>query len=378
MSTAGENQGLYDRVAALREALVDKLGPQLIQNPQLADALTQQIEDMLNQVVVAETATPTPADGGLAELIGLGKDAAVKVSETRLPQGVEDYDEQVASERILAVADLYYLYQHEKVGVFRVVKKLQELFNAGAVRLSTGDGAYGLYRFDRRSVLRYTEKERFQTYRRVMGYTTVKPMRSAKTNTQFHPLFTGFVNNVAEFWRDKRISDVIRERAYDPSFGSIATIRRSGLDLRNNLKWASYGHVNVLRIEVLQLLDEAFKILGAEDVRRLFGADNAWDVVEEVMLRYFNEDVNASQRHRMAIAGRNVIRWLAHKYILNGSRSEFEALLREIADYVEEWLTSAETLGIAFRGHTQRVVPLETRRNGNSNGHKGLKSAGEG
>jgi hypothetical protein len=376
MSTTGENQGLYDRVAALREALVDKLGPQLIQNPQLADALTQQIEDMLNQVVVAETTTATPADGGLAELIGLGKDAAVKVSETRLPQGVEDYDEQVASERILAVADLYYLYQHEKVGVFRVVRKLQELFNAGAVRLSTGDGAYGLYRFDRRSVLRYTEKERFQTYRRVLGYTTVKPMRSAKTNNQFHPLYTGFINNVAEFWRDKRISDVIRERAYDPSFGSIATIRRAGLDLRNNLKWASYGHVNVMRIEVLQLLDEAFKILGAEDVRKLFGADNAWDVVEEVMLRYFKEDVNASQRHRMAIAGRNVIRWLAHKYILNGSRAEFEALLREIADYVEEWLTSAETLGIAFRGHTQRVVPFEPRRDGN--GSKGLKSAGEG
>jgi hypothetical protein len=376
MSTTGENQGLYDRVAALREALVDKLGPQLIQNPQLADALTQQIEDMLNQVVVAETTTPTPADGGLAELIGLGKDAAVKVSETRLPQGVEDYDEQVASERILAVADLYYLYQHEKVGIFRVVRKLQELFNAGAVRLSTGDGAYGLYRFDRRSVLRYTEKERFQTYRRVLGYTTVKPMRSAKSNNQFHPLFTGFINNVAEFWRDKRISDVIRERAYDPSFGSIATIRRAGLDLRNNLKWASYGHVNVMRIEVLQLLDEAFKILGAEDIRKLFGADNAWDVVEEVMLRYFKEDVNASQRHRMAIAGRNIIRWLAHKYILNGSRAEFEALLREIADYVEEWLTSAETLGIAFRGHTQRVVPFEPRRDGN--GSKGLKSAGEG
>lgn len=374
MSTAGENQGLYDRVAALREALVDKLGPQLIQNPQLADALTQQIEDMLNQVVVADTQTAAPADGGLAELIGLGKDAAVKVSETHLPQGVEDYDEQIASERILAVADLYYLYQHEKVGVFRVVKKLQELFNAGAVRLSTGDGAYGLYRFDRRSVLRYTQKERMQTYRRVLGYTTVQPMRSAKTNTQFHPLFTQFINNVAEFWRDKRISDVIRERAFDPSFGSIATIRRSGLDLRNNLKWSSYGHVNVLRIEVLQLLDEAFKILGAEDVRKLFGADNAWDVVEEVMLRYFKEDVNASQRHRMAIAGRHIIRWLAHKYILNGSRAEFEALLREIADYVEEWLTSAETLGIAFRGHTQRVVPFEPRRNGN----RGLKSAGEG
>ncbi|HBB35391.1 MAG TPA: hypothetical protein DDZ80_00985 [Cyanobacteria bacterium UBA8803] len=374
MSTAGENQNLYDRIAALRETLTDRLAPQLIQNPQLADALTQQIEDLLTQVVTADTQTPSPPDGGLAELIGIGNEAAAKVSQTRLPQGVENYDEQVASERILAVADLYYLYQHEKIGIFRAVKKLQELFNAGAVRLSTGDGAYGLYRFDRRSVLRYTQKDRFQIYRRVLGYTTIKPAPSAKPNPQFHVLFTQFINNVAEFWRDKRISDVIRERAFDPSFGSIATVRRAGLDLRNNLKWSSYGHVNVLRIEVLQLLEEAFKILGADDVKKLFGADNAWDVIEEVMLRYFNENVDASQRHRMAVAGRTIIRWLGQKYILNSSRAEFEALLREIADVVEEWLTSAETLGIAYRGHTQRVVAFEPRENG----HRGLKSVEQG
>lgn len=374
MSTTGENQGLYDRIAALKEALADRLAPQLIQNPQLADALTQQIESLLGDAIALEAQIPAPPDGGLAELIGIGPQAATKVTSTRLPEGVDDYDDQVASERILAVADLYYLYQHEKVGVFRAVRKLQELFNAGAVRLSNGDGAYGLYRFDRRSVLRYTQKDRLQTYRRVFGYTTMPPLANAKPNTQFHGLFTQFINSVAEFWRDKRISDVIRERAYDPSFGSIATVRRAGLDLRNNLKWASYGHVSVLRVEVLQLLEEAFKILGASDVKKLFGADNAWDVVEEIMLRYFKEDVNASQRHRMAVAGRGVIRWLAQKYILNSSRAEFEALLREIADYVEEWLTSAETLGIAYRGHTTRVVPFEPRRNG----HKSLRSIEQG
>jgi len=260
MSTTGDNQSLYDRIAALRETLTEKLAPQLIQNPQLADALTQQIETIVSQLVAADSQIQAPPDGGLAELIGIGKDAATKVSSTRLPEKVEDYDEQVASERILAVADLYYLYQHEKLGVFRSVWKLQELFNAGTVRLSTGDGAYGLYRFDRRSVLRYTQKQRMQTYRRVLGYTPVELMPSAQPNTKFHPLFTQFINNVAEFWRDKRISDVIRDRAFDPSFGSIATVRRAGLDLRNNLKWSSYGHVNVFRID-LQVDDSIAKWL---------------------------------------------------------------------------------------------------------------------
>ena len=56
---------------------------------------------------------------------------------------------------------------------------------------------------------------------------------------------------------------MIRERAYDPSFGSIAIVRRAGLDLRNNLKWTSFGHLNVMRVEVMQLLEEAFKILAS-------------------------------------------------------------------------------------------------------------------
>ena len=46
-------------------------------------------------------------------------------------------------------------------------------------------------------------------------------------------LFSHFINQVTLFWRDKRISDVVRERAFDPSFGSIAVVRRAGLELRD-------------------------------------------------------------------------------------------------------------------------------------------------
>ncbi len=253
----------------------------------------------------------------------------------------------MTSERLLAVGDLYYIYQHEKIGVFRVVLKLQELFKAGTVRLASGDGAYGLYQYDRRQALRHTHRDRLQAYRRVFGYTQAKPPAGAQPNREFHNLLVHFMTQIAQFFRDKRISEVIRPRATDPSFGSIAIVRRAGLDLRNNLKSASYGHVNVLRVEMLQLLDEAFRILGAEDIRKLFGADNAWDVIEEVMKRHLGQPhVNASARNRMAIAGRDVLRWLAQSHILNATRAEFEALLVQIADETEEWLTSAEVLGI--------------------------------
>lgn len=357
MATERDYQNLYDRIAALRDQVTSRLGPDLITNPQLADALTKQIDDLLQSVVDSDATTPPPPDQGLAELAGIGPQAAAALGQTRMPPGVQPYDETITSERIIAVGDVYYLYQHERIGVFRVVRKLQELFRNGSVRLSGGAGAYALYQFDRREVLRYTERDRLAAYQRIFGYGACQSAPGARPNTDFHKLFSHFVHQVTLFWRDKRISDVIRERAYDPSFGSMAIVRRSGLDLRNNLKWLSYGHLNVLRVEVMQLLEEAFKILNADDVKRLFGADNAWDVVEEVLIRYFNERLVTSPRQRMGVTGREVLRWLAQDHILKTARSEFESLLLEIAEYAEEWLTSAQAMGFAGRPASARVLP---------------------
>jgi len=359
MATEKEYQGLYDRIAALREQVASQLSADLVTNPQLADAITKQIDDMLASVVAADEKTPAPPDKGLAALAGVGPDAAKDLGVTRIPAGVEPYDETITSERIMAVGDMYYLWQHEKIGVFRVVQKLQELFKAGAVRLSAGPGAFALYQFDRRDVLRYTKSDRLSAYKRIFGYGAAPVPTGSRANTDFHKLFGHFIHQVTLFWRDKRISDVIRERAYDPSFGSIAIVRRAGLDLRNNLKWLSFGHLNVLRVEVMQLLEEAFKILDSDDVKRLFGADNAWDVVEEVLIRYHNERLVTSPRQRMGVTGREVLRWLAQPHILQTTRSQFETLLLEIAEQSEEWLTSAQAMGLGKRTGSHRVLPWD-------------------
>src|ERR1700686_2907576 len=357
MATEKDYQSLFDRIAALREQVTSKLAGDLISNPQLADVVTKQIDDLLANVESADSKLPPPPDKGLAALAGVGPQAASDFGTTRIPQGVEPYDETIPSERIMAVGDMYYLWQHEKIGVFRVVQKMQELFKAGTVRLSGGPGAFALYQFDRRDVLRYTRNDRLSAYKRIFGYGGAPVPTGSRANTDYHKLFSHFVHQVTLFWRDKRISDVIRERAYDPSFGSIAIVRRAGLDLRNNLKWLSFGHLNVLRVEVMQLLEEAFKILDSDDVKRLFGADNAWDVVEEVLIRYYNERLVPSPRQRMGVTGREVLRWLAQPHILQTTRSQFETLLLEIAEQAEEWLTSAQAMELTGRPASPRVLP---------------------
>jgi hypothetical protein len=356
---------LRDQLGVLRANLMRAAGADLIANPQLAEAITATLDEQIQRLDDADHAIPPTPDRGLGQLAGIGPEAAPDLGETRIPVRVEGYDDTVASERIQAMADLYYIYQHERVGVFRAVRKLQELFKAGTVRLGSGQGAYALYKFDRREVLRHTRADRAAAYRRAFGYGARPVVPGARPNVDFHPLFVHFMNQVALYWRDKRVSDVIRERAYDPSFGSIAIVRRAGLDLRNNLKFASYGHLNVLRVELMQLLEEAFEILGSVDVARLFGSESAWDTLEEILLRYFNQRLPTSARQRMAVAGRETLRWLSQPFVLQRERAEFEALLLEIAEYAEEWLTSAQSVGAAGRpragGERVRPAPLPRR-----------------
>lgn len=336
-----------DRIAALLQNTIENLGPELVANPELAAILNRIVDDQVNQFDAAHNGKGQPADGGLADLVGLGKDSPKDLGDTHISKGVIDYDDTVTSDRILASADLYYLYMHERLGVFRVMDKLQELFRAGTLRISGGDGAYGLYRFDKHNILRYHLLDRLRAYSRVFGYTKVDPGASARANPQFHGLFSHFIGETAKYWRDKRISEVIRERATDPTFGSVAIVRRSGLDLRNNLKNSSYGYINVLRVETSQALAEAFKVLNAPDVRAQFGADNQWELIELVLWQYCHESVNASTMNRMAVNGRDIIRWLAEPFVLQKNRTDFEALLYRIAEPAEEWISSEEALRIS-------------------------------
>ena len=336
---------LEDEKARLITELLDQLSVEALGDPGLPDAINKLITSQLSDPSLLNGASP--ADGGIADLVGLGPNIPIQLGDTNISPGVVNYDDVLQSERISSAADLYYLYMNESIGVFQVIWKLQELFRAGALRISGGPGAFGLYRFDKRAILRYQRADRIRAYNRVFGYTKADPGPNARPNPEFHGLFTHFISEVAKFWRDKRISEVIRTRATDPTFGSIAIVRRSGLDLRNNVKNASYGYVNVLRIETSQALDEAFKILEAPDVREQFGAESAWDLIELVMWQYFQKAVHASAMNKMAVAGRDILKWLSQPFVLIEERLPFENALSPIAEPAEEWLASSEGMRLS-------------------------------
>lgn len=362
----GDIDDLLGKLAAYRTWLVETNRTKLLKEPSFAEALNQKVRELLELVEEAEQGKTPPVDGGLLNLAGLGEGGVRSLRDVRYTPSVPAYDDQIARERLGAISDVYQFYQYERLGVFRAVLKLQQLFQAGSVRLSEGAGAVALYQYDRKQVLRYTMRDRRAAYRKVFGYTDTSPPDGSHPNAAFHKLFTNFNRQVSQFFQDKRVSEVIRPDGRTETFGSMAVVRRAGLDLRHNLKQASYGHIAVLRTEVMSLLEAAFEILDSSDVKNLFGAPTAWDALEEILKRHLNETPIISQRSRMAVAGRDILRWLAESYILSAVRIDFETYLEDIVDASDDWLTSAESLGLqkpvmASTAASGNVVPLRAR-----------------
>ena len=102
-----------DQIAALLQNTIEQLGPELVANPQLAEVLNRTVDDQVRKFDAAQNGKGQPSDGGLADLIGLGKDAPKNLGDTQVSPGVVDYDDTVTSDRILATGDLYYLAIHE-------------------------------------------------------------------------------------------------------------------------------------------------------------------------------------------------------------------------------------------------------------------------
>src|SRR4051812_24114112 len=78
-----EYSSLLDRLAKLRETLVDQNASVLIQNPQIAELINGRVDQMFDLIEQAEQKKTPPADGGLSKLIGLGSDAAADLGAAR-------------------------------------------------------------------------------------------------------------------------------------------------------------------------------------------------------------------------------------------------------------------------------------------------------
>jgi hypothetical protein len=322
--------------------------------PEERQQYEQQFEDRFGELL-KNAANGNP--DGFLDLIGFGGKGAVDFENVAYPYIQPDFDDSVVPSQLHAAADLYYIYQHERMKIFQVVEVLRRLFQQGRMRIQRGPGARGLYLLEKWQPLRYSLRDRMIAYRRAFNYGTVRAPAGAIINVNFHRQLVGFMVAVSQYFRDLLIGEVIRggQLINQRPFGSIGTVQRIGLDLRYALDRSTYGNIFALAIETGHYLKNVLQLLDAPDIKKAFDANTKWDVVEIVSNRYLGGIAEPSQRAKMAESGRRILQFVAD----NDFRTAidpilFQSEIRPMGPHAEAWIAAYRMApeGRGFRGIT--------------------------
>lgn len=323
--------------------------------PEQREQYEQQFEARFESLLQG-AANGTGSDGFL-DLIGFGGRGAPQFGDIAYPHMKPDFDEAVIPSQLHAAAELYYIYQHERMRIFEVVNVLRRLFQLGRIRVQRGPGARGLYLLEKWRPLRYTRRDRMIAYRRAFNYGSAPGPAGAIVNQNFHRLLTGFMVALSQYFRDLLIGEVIRGGMVinQRPFGSVATVQRIGLDLRWALDRASYGNILALTQETGHYLKSMLELLDAPDIKKAFDANTKWDVVEIVSNRHLGGMSELSQRAKMAESGRRILRWVADNDFKTAVDPVlFQSEARPFGTHAESWIAAYRMTreGQRFRGVT--------------------------
>jgi hypothetical protein len=306
------------------------------QRARYQEQFQQRFEDMLRAAADGRQKT------AFLDLVGLGPDGALPFEDLSVPRIEADFDSAVVQSQLHAAADLYYIYQHERMKVFQVVGVLLRLFHDGRMRIQRGPGARALYLVEKHYPLRYKARDRMLAYRRTFNYGTLAPPAGAVVYRNFHRQFVSFNAAMAQYFRDLLIGEVIRGSALidQRPFGSQATIQRLGTDLRWGLDRATYGFMVPLTIETGNYLRTVLEMLETPDIKKAWDANTKWDVIEFVSQRHLGGAAEISQRTKMADAGRRMLQFVADDPFATRDFNLFQAQVQPLGAVAEEWIAA--------------------------------------
>jgi hypothetical protein len=310
----------------------------------------QRAEELVS--AAGDGATPT----AFTDLVGLGAQGLQPFDALGVPALKSDFDESVIPTQLHSAADLYFIFQHERMKVFQVAGVLLRLFHDGRMRIQRGPGARALYLIEKHYPLRYKLRDRMLAYRRVFNYGTGPTPTGAVIFRTFHRQYVAFVAAIAQYFRDLLIGQVIRgsQNLEQRPFGSQATIERLGTDLRWQLDRATYGNIVSLTIETTNYLKTVLEALDTPDIKKAFDANTRWDVIEIVSTRHLGGAAQISQRSKMAETGRQLLTYVADNPFKTTDYHLFQSEIQPLGKVAEAWIAAYRMTpeGRAFRGVT--------------------------
>jgi hypothetical protein len=325
---------------------IDRTWQQFVRD-QLRDIPPEQ-RDQLEEELARRYSKLTNTAGGseqnaFFDLLGFGKNGTLSFADVPAPPVAADFDDAIFPSQIQASAQLYFIFQHERMGVFRIAKILKDLFHAGRMRMQQGPGARMLYVLEKWEPLRFSAQHRLAAYKRVFNYGRTPAPPGGIVNRNFHFQLVGLMSALAQYYRDLTIGDVIRgaNTLDQRPYGNIATAQRIALDMRYAMDRASYGNIVALTLETNLYLKQVLELFDTPDIKKAFDANNKWDVLEQAMNRYGGGARELTQRAKMADAGRQVLGWMARgDFDSTVDPNLFQVETRQVGANAEAWIAA--------------------------------------
>ncbi|MCV6598669.1 MAG: hypothetical protein OIF40_16510 [Mangrovicoccus sp.] len=280
---------------------------------------------------------------GFADLVGFGSEGVVSFDDVPPAYLQADFDEGVTPSQLLASAELYFILQHDLMGVFKAMDLLRRQFRDGTIRIQRGPGAQKLYLLEKWRPLRYGPRDRAIAYGRVFNHGRGPKPAGAIINRNFPHQFVALISALARYYRDLTIGEVVRggPAIDNRPFGSIAAVQRLAIDMRYALDRASYGNIVSLTRESGLYLKEVLGILDAPDIKRAYDAPNRWQALEGILKRHNGHIVDLSQRAKMAEAGRQILLWVSGTNFDSAvDPDSFRVQARTAGAHAEAWIAA--------------------------------------
>ncbi len=209
---------------------------------------------------------------------------------------------RIVADNIRALEAAYFSAMLEELRVFQVMDQLVELFQSGILPLGQGRAGLNLFNYWKESPQRISEGDRRNFYARAFGF----PGGGAGTvpNGEFNDLWLRFVTSVSSFSRQNSADDLLRKEV-------AQQVRKSARDLAANLSLHGYGFAHFVAVELNRTIKDAVKILSEPEIKSAYGAQDMWQVINQVAKLELGGAVNLVRYRTMATSGATIISWLA-------------------------------------------------------------------
>lgn len=270
---------------------------------------------------------------------------------------------------IKAAGALDYVYTiGELMRVFDVANALVLRWASGALDVPAGETASFLYRFHKLRNERSTYEERAMLYKRVLNKGDGQLLSNMVPNSAFPRLWHKLMVEVTEYIRKSEGKEM------GNAYVSRSQVYQAVKNLQYNLSEMMTGMAHIQVAEDYAHLQEAMKILRADEILNMFGGrrKTLWSVIEQVAKEDLGMMVSTAPLRTLAVEGNKVFQWVADFNESFVQEGEFRAFLSA----AEAWIIAQASLEpgqpLEAAADSGMDDPFEMNGSFESNGHADL------